>query len=184
MNKAVLTMLTMVGAAAALASFACGPSKDPATPGPDPLPAAAPAPASAPASASASASVPAPAPASASAKPTADAMTTSVTAVNNEITTPNVVAPDKVIASLRPKFNACFADGLKKDPKTSGSVTLSAKIEKDGKVSAVTPKQLTGFSPAVLKCLSDHVKAANFAPSGGMNYTTSLDIPLSFTSNQ
>lgn len=124
----------------------------------------------------------APAPAS-SAKPVPE-VTTSVTAVSNEITTPAVVAPDRVISSLRPKFNACFADGLKKDPKTSGSVTLSAKIEKDGKVSAVTPKLLTGLSPAVVKCLSDHLKSASFAAAGGMNYTTSLDIPLSFTSNQ
>ena len=43
---------------------------------------------------------------------------------------------------------------------------------------------LIGFSPAVVKCLSDHLKAANFAASGGMNYATSLDIPLTFTSNQ
>ena len=111
-------------------------------------------------------------------------VTTAVTAVSNEISTPAVISPDKVISSLRPKFNACFAEGLKKDPKTSGSVTLSAKIEKDGKVSAVTPKMLTGFSPAVVKCLSDHLKGASFAAAGGMNYATSLDIPLGFTSNQ
>ena len=110
--------------------------------------------------------------------------TAAVTAVSNEITTPNVVSPDKVIQGLRPKFNACFNDALKKDPKSGGSVTLSAKIDKDGKVAAVTPKQLTGFSPAVVKCVSDALKAASFAPAGGMNYTTSLDIPLSFTSNQ
>ncbi len=77
-------------------------------------------------------------------------VTTSVTAVSNEISTPAVLSPDKVIATLRPKFNACFADGLKKDPKT-GSVTLSAKIDKDGKVSTVTPKMLTGFSPTVVE---------------------------------
>jgi len=109
--------------------------------------------------------------------------TAPVTAVNNEITTPSVVGPDKVIASLRPKFNACFAEGLKKDPKAAGSVTLSAKIEKDGKVSSVTPKVPEGLSPAVIKCLSDALKAANFAASGGMNYATSLDIPLRFASN-
>jgi hypothetical protein len=189
MNKAVVTVL-------ALAAFACGPST-PATSPPvasaaPPAASAAPpaasaAPPAASASASASASTPgpvfAPASASASAKPT-EVMTTSVTATPNEITTPNVVTPDKVISGLRPKFNACFADGLKRDPKTTGSVTLSAKIEKDGKVSAVTPKMLTGFSPAVVKCLSDHLKGANFAPAGGMNDTTSLDIPLSFTSDQ
>ncbi len=109
--------------------------------------------------------------------------TTAVTSVSNEITTPSVVTPDKVIATLRPKLNACYQDGLKKDPKLAGSVTLSAKIEKDGKVSAVTPKVPDGLSPAVIKCLSDTLKAANFAASGGINYATSLDIPLRFSSN-
>lgn len=109
--------------------------------------------------------------------------TTAVTAVSNEITTPSVVTPDKVIGTLRPKLNACYQDGLKKDPKLAGSVTLSAKIEKDGKVSAVTPKVPEGLSPAVIKCLSDTLMAANFAASGGINYATSLDIPLRFSSN-
>jgi hypothetical protein len=123
-----------------------------------------------------------PAPAAAPA-PKDDGMTTSVTAVSNEITTPNVVTPDKVITALRPKLNACYQDGLKKNPKLEGSVTLSAKIEKDGTVSAVTPKNVTGLTPAVLKCLSDHLKAASFAAAGGMNYTTSIDIPVAFASH-
>jgi hypothetical protein len=186
MNQRVLTILAPT---ALLTILACGPSTPASAPAP--APASAPASASASASASAPASAPASASASASAAapasaspPVAEVMTTPVTAVASEVTPPAVVSPDKVIATLRPKFNACFADGLKKDPKTSGSVTLSAKIEKDGKVSAVTPKMLTGFTPAVVKCLSDHLKTANFAAAGGINYTTSLDIPLTFTSNQ
>jgi hypothetical protein len=110
-------------------------------------------------------------------------VTASVTGVSNEIVTPNVVSPDKVIANLRPKLDACYAAGLKKDPKLAGSVTLAAKIEKDGKVSAVTPKQPEGLSPAVLKCLTEAVKAANFAVSGGMSYATSIDIPVHFATN-
>jgi hypothetical protein len=104
-------------------------------------------------------------------------------AVSSEITAPNVVAPDQVIAGLRPKFNTCYQTGLKKDPKLEGSVTLSAKIEKDGKVSAVTPKNTSGLNPAVIKCLTDHVKAASFAAAGGVSYTTSLDIPVGFSSH-
>lgn len=110
-------------------------------------------------------------------------MTTGVTAVSNEITTPNVVTPDKVIAALRPKLNACYQTGLAKNPKLEGSVTLSAKIEKDGTVSAVTPKNATGLSPAVMKCLTDELKAASFSAAGGINYTTSIDIPVAFSSH-
>jgi hypothetical protein len=118
--------------------------------------------------------------ADAGAAPASAEVVTSVTTVSNEIVTPNVISPDMVIAGLRPKLNACYQTGLKKDPKLAGSVTLSAKIDKGGKVSAVTPKLVEGLSPVVLKCLSDEVKAANFAPSGGMNYTTSIDIPVRF----
>lgn len=110
-------------------------------------------------------------------------MTTGVSVVTNEITTPNVVTPDKVIASLRPKLNTCYQDGLKKNPKLEGSVTLSAKIEKDGSVSAVTPKNATGLNPAVLKCLTNQLKAATFAAAGGVSYTTSIDIPVAFSSH-
>jgi hypothetical protein len=174
---------------AAVAVVACGPAEapasspgtsssaaaGPATPSPaEPAPAAP-----APAPAAPAPAAPAPAPARAPAA-SSDGVTASVTVVQNEVTTPNVVTPDKVIASLRPKLNACYQEGLKKSPTLEGSVTLSAKIEKDGSVSAVTPKNVTGLNPAVLKCLGDQLKAASFAAAGGMNYTTSIDIPVSF----
>ena len=161
---------------ATIAVLACGRDAPPAeAPMASPSAAVAPAPAPAPV-ASTPASTPAPAPAS-------DGMTTGVIAVSNEITTPNVVAPDKVIAALRPKLNACYQTGLAKNPKLEGSVTLSATIGKDGKVALVTPKNTTGLSPAVLKCLSEELKAATFAAAGGMNYTTSIDIPVAFSSH-
>jgi glucose/arabinose dehydrogenase len=157
----------VVAAILACAACACGASPPPAAPAPTHAASSAPAPEPAPAAAPAVA---------------ADVVTTPVTTVSSEITTPNVVTPDKVIASLRPKFNTCYQDGLKKDPKLEGSVTLSAKIEKDGKVATVTPKMVTGLNAAVIKCLSDQLKAASFAAAGGMNYTTSLDIPVGFSS--
>ena len=116
-------------------------------------------------------------------------MLISLTSARATGTQPTALSPlirplkSPAIATLRPKFNACYQAGLKKDPKLAGSVTLSAKIEKDGTVSAVTPKVPEGLNPAVLKCLTDHVKTANFAPSGGMSYATSLDIPVRFATN-
>jgi hypothetical protein len=158
-------------ALASVALLACGPDAPPAASPTASVAPAAPTPA-APEPAPAAAPAPAPAPGN-----------YRVTSVSNEVTTPNVVTPDKVIASLRPKLNACYQDGLTKNPKLEGSVTLSAKIEKDGSVSAVTPKNLTGLSPAVVKCLTDQLKAASFAAAGGMNYTTSIDIPVAFASH-
>jgi len=174
-----------VAVAAALALAACGPAEPPAaSPTESSSTAAATTPpATAPAAAPATAAAPAVAPAAAPAPASSDGMTTGVSVVSNEITTPNVVTPDKVIASLRPKLNTCYQDGLKKNPKLEGSVTLSAKIEKDGSVSAVTPKNATGLNPTVLKCLTDQLKAASFAAAGGVSYTTSIDIPVAFSSH-
>jgi len=180
----IVRAMKFVSALIAVTLAACGGSPPPTSPTSAPAPAAAPAPAPAPAPAATAEPTPAaaPAPAATPAPAAAEPVTTGVTTVSNEITTPQVVTPDKVIAELRPKFNACYTDGLKKDPKLEGSVTLSAKIEKDGKVSAVTPKMVTGLNPVVIKCLSDKLKAANFAAAGGMAYTTSLDIPVGFSS--
>lgn len=91
--------------------------------------------------------------------------------------------PQDVIASLRPLFTRCFMDGMKKDPKLAGSVTMSAKIGQDGKVAAVTPKRLDGLNDPVVKCLSDKLKAAQFASAGSPGYASSLDIPLNFSSS-
>lgn len=91
--------------------------------------------------------------------------------------------PGEVIGSLRPLFTACFMDGMKKDPKLAGSVTMSAKIGQDGKVSAVTPKRLDGLNDATVKCLSDKLKAAQFASAGSQGYAASIDIPLNFSSS-
>jgi len=92
-------------------------------------------------------------------------------------------APGEVIGGLRPLFNQCFKDGMKKDPKLAGSVTMSAKIGQDGKVTAVTPKRLDGLNDATVKCLSDKLKAAQFAGAGTPGYAASIDIPLSFSSS-
>lgn len=92
-------------------------------------------------------------------------------------------APGEVIGGLRPLFNQCFKDGMKKDPKLAGSVTMSAKIGQDGKVTAVTPKRLDGLNDATVKCLSDKLKGAQFAGAGTPGYAASIDIPLSFSSS-
>ena len=91
--------------------------------------------------------------------------------------------PGEVIGGLRPLFNQCFKDGMKKDPKLAGSVTMSAKIGQDGKVTAVTPKRLDGLNDATVKCLSDKLKAAQFASAGSPGYASAIDIPLSFSSS-
>lgn len=96
---------------------------------------------------------------------------------------PAALSPGEVIASVRPQLTACFTEGLKKNPKLEGSVTLSARIDKTGKVTAVIPKGQTGLDDAVMKCLVKRLEATAFAPAGAPGYAASVDIPLSFSSS-
>lgn len=86
---------------------------------------------------------------------------------------------DKTIASLQGKFQACYADGLKKDPKMAGSTTVTAVLKGDGSVESANANNTQGLSPAVTKCLTDTMKSARFPPPKAAQLTT-IDVPLSF----
>lgn len=191
---------------AALLTIACGAPKTPVTgstatdPASSPAPVAstpAPAPPTPPPPSASASAEPAPAtiasapPAASMPAPTLDAgvktdggkvIVVNAIDVRDEPANANSRNPGEVISGLRPLFNACFMDGMKKDPKLAGSVALSAKIDRDGKVSAVTPKRLDGLNDAVVKCLSDKMKTAQFAAAGSPGYAASIDVPLHFSS--
>ncbi|MBX3191782.1 MAG: hypothetical protein KF819_32630 [Labilithrix sp.] len=158
----------------ALFVVACGQPAAPPAAAP-PVETSAPPPATAPA--------PAPAPTAEAPPPAADpdaggvaVVTESVSVASSEAPLPTVANPNRVIAELRPKFNACYTDGLKANPKMEGSVTLSAKLS-GGKVTSVTPKLASGLNDKVIKCLSALLMAAEFPGAGA---PVALDIPLSF----
>jgi outer membrane biosynthesis protein TonB len=85
---------------------------------------------------------------------------------------------DRVIASLRPKFKACYQNGLNTDPTMSGKVVISAKIAPTGEVDSANPAENTGLSPAVAACIARAVRNAQFAAPGGTGST--LRIPVTF----
>jgi hypothetical protein len=85
---------------------------------------------------------------------------------------------DRVIAGLRPKFKACYQQGLNSDPTMSGKVVIQAKIAPTGEVDSASPAENTGLSATVASCIARAVRNAQFAAPGGTGST--LRIPVTF----
>ena len=85
---------------------------------------------------------------------------------------------DRVIAGLRPKFKACYQQGLNSDPTMSGKVTISAKIAPTGEVDSANATENTGLSAGVASCIARAVRNAQFAAPGGTG--SALKIPVTF----
>lgn len=85
---------------------------------------------------------------------------------------------DLVIASLRPKFKACYQVGLNRDPTLSGKSTIVARIAPDGSVDSATAQTPSTLSAPVDACLARVIRNAHFATPGGTGST--LKIPITF----
>lgn len=83
----------------------------------------------------------------------------------------------RVVASLQPKFRACYQTQLSSDPNAEGSVTLTVDIAADGKVTNVAPGGTT-LPRVLVACLATVVARATFsAPTHG---ATALSLPVRF----
>jgi hypothetical protein len=85
---------------------------------------------------------------------------------------------DRVIAGLRPRFRACYQQGLNSDPSMQGKVVITAKVGPNGEVQSAVPSSNTGLSAQVAQCIAGHVSRATFSPPGGSGST--LNIPVTF----
>lgn len=85
---------------------------------------------------------------------------------------------DRVIATLRPKFKACYQTALNADPAAEGSVSLVTRISPDGHVIDVSAPDRTTMSPALVECLAGVVRGATFPAPGGTGSV--LRVPVTF----
>jgi hypothetical protein len=85
---------------------------------------------------------------------------------------------DHVIASLRPRFRACYQDGLQSDPSMTGCVILRARVSSDGSVGSTESMVDDGLSATVVACLAAVLRSASFSPPGGEGST--LQVPITF----
>jgi hypothetical protein len=94
------------------------------------------------------------------------------------IASAHVNGAERVVASLKPKFRACYNKGLLIDSSMAGSVTIVAKIGPNGEVTSADPSGGAGLSPEVQSCLAKVVRNARFEAVAGTGAT--LQIPVKF----
>ena len=85
---------------------------------------------------------------------------------------------DLVIATLRPKFKACYQAGLNQDPTLTGKAVVLTRIAPDGAADSATVPTPSTLSVPVDACLARAVRNAHFAAPGGTGST--LKIPITF----
>lgn len=83
---------------------------------------------------------------------------------------------DNVIASLRPRFRACFSRGLDIDPHLDGSVDFTVDIGADGSVTQVERASVVGLTEDLVTCLSNVISSAHFDPPAHGHGR--LDVPV------
>jgi hypothetical protein len=103
---------------------------------------------------------------------------TGVAQVGGASATVPVSDADRVIAGLRPRFRACYQQGLNSDPSMSGKVVITAKVGPNGEVSSADVSSNTGLSAGVAQCIARAVRNAQFSAPGGSGST--LSIPVTF----
>jgi len=87
----------------------------------------------------------------------------------------------EVIATLRPRFKACYPDSLRASGATDGKVVLLLKIDAEGNVLDVIVDSNTGLSPEMTACLVEVLHGARFAATGK---PTTISVPIAFTSQR
>jgi hypothetical protein len=85
---------------------------------------------------------------------------------------------EAVVASLRPRFKACYQRGLAVDPSLQGCVVLRTFVAPSGTVEKSAVFVREGLTDAVIQCLEGAVQSAKFAPPGGTG--SALQIPVTF----
>ncbi len=85
---------------------------------------------------------------------------------------------DRVIAGLRPRFRACYQQGLAQDPSMQGKVTIAVSVGPNGEVSSAEPSSNAGLSAGVAACIARAIRNAQFSAPGGSG--SKLSVPVTF----
>ena len=85
-----------------------------------------------------------------------------------------------VMRRLKPAFQACYANALKKNPKLGGAFAYAFTVEPTGTVSQAAPTQTTSESGPVDACITGVLRKAVFPRSSGQ---TKITRPFNFSSH-
>jgi len=82
---------------------------------------------------------------------------------------------DRVIASLKPAFLACYA---RSDSRASGLIVVRANTTGSGAVESAEIVSNAGLPSSVAQCAADRVKEASFGAPGGTGVSVLVPVPL------
>ncbi len=88
-----------------------------------------------------------------------------------------VANADRVIAGLRPRFRACYQQGLNADPTMAGALRLVAQIGPNGAVSSTQVSECR-VSASVCACVQRSVQNAQFSPPDGGPSALSMTVKM------
>lgn len=83
---------------------------------------------------------------------------------NAVVTSTSLPNAEDVIVGVRPSFKRCYDTQRSGGPHFGGMVTCSARIEKDGKVAAVSVVRRDRLPNPMVDCLITALKTARFGP--------------------
>ncbi|MBL9026888.1 MAG: AgmX/PglI C-terminal domain-containing protein [Myxococcales bacterium] len=85
---------------------------------------------------------------------------------------------EEVVAAMVPALRVCYEHALRDNPRTRGSVRVTAKVDSAGRVWEAKPTNGDGLSPALVSCVVARISAARFMPPSGGSAV--VVIPVTF----
>jgi hypothetical protein len=86
---------------------------------------------------------------------------------------------ESVLATLKPRLNACYRSASRENIGLQGDVTFHVTIDGSGHTKDVSVLSDTGLGLPLIGCLTDVLKSAEFPPPPG-GAPTAFNVPLSF----
>jgi hypothetical protein len=89
--------------------------------------------------------------------------TTSTTSSDSSAATDPCAKPSADFEQLvRPKFNACYQEGKKKNPNLTGEIRVTLSFDYKGKITSIKPTSNDDLGKPVIACMVDAVKKTTF----------------------
>jgi outer membrane biosynthesis protein TonB len=85
----------------------------------------------------------------------------------------------RVVATMRAGFRACYRRGQDENPDIEGKIALSIQVGPTGQVTSVTATKTGNLPQSVLDCVKARANAANFAPPQGGGVAV-VQVPVTF----
>jgi outer membrane biosynthesis protein TonB len=92
-----------------------------------------------------------------------------------------VAGVDRVLASVRGRWRACYTRALMQDPGMTGTLQLAISVQGDGTVAKIDVTGGDGLSSSLSSCVASVTRNAKFSPPEGGMATVTVRVLFSAT---